>query len=293
MGHAGCNYARRVIAAPSRPRRIGVAALVIVGTIAGLAVSAGCGSSTPAASARPTSTAQPLATAPPVGAKPKGAKVANPVPGTAGEIANVKSSVTNLDIYPSEGAPTPAGQLPNPWVYHGANNTSANIPRSMLVREDKGEWLQVYTGERPTGSVGWIKASDVEIVPARYHIEITLSAFKLRAFDGDAVMLDAPIAIGQGPRPTLPGLHFLNVLLQVPTDAKSQLYGPYAFGLSAYSEDEQVRKDFPGGQLGLHGTDDPSSIGKAVSNGCIRLSNENITMLAKALPLGTPVVITA
>jgi lipoprotein-anchoring transpeptidase ErfK/SrfK len=46
-----------------------------------------------------------------------------------------------------------------------------------------------------------------------------------------------------------------------------------------------------GGELGIHGTSEPSSIGKAVTHGCIRLANEAITALYPLVPLGTPVYI--
>ena len=45
------------------------------------------------------------------------------------------------------------------------------------------------------------------------------------------------------------------------------------------------------GQVGLHGTADPSSIGNAASNGCVRLPNEVVVALEALLPLGTPVTI--
>jgi lipoprotein-anchoring transpeptidase ErfK/SrfK len=41
--------------------------------------------------------------------------------------------------------------------------------------------------------------------------------------------------------------------------------------------------------IGLHGTNEPDSIGRDVSHGCIRLRNRDITALAEKLPLGTPV----
>ncbi|HUF28855.1 MAG TPA: L,D-transpeptidase [Gemmatimonadaceae bacterium] len=41
----------------------------------------------------------------------------------------------------------------------------------------------------------------------------------------------------------------------------------------------------------LHGTNQPSSIGRAVSHGCIRLRNEDIETLYHMVPLGTPVYI--
>jgi len=43
------------------------------------------------------------------------------------------------------------------------------------------------------------------------------------------------------------------------------------------------------GQIGIHGTNESSSIGHSRSHGCIRVSNRAINMLASQLPLGTPV----
>ncbi len=41
----------------------------------------------------------------------------------------------------------------------------------------------------------------------------------------------------------------------------------------------------------LHGTNDPSSIGKAVSSGCVRLVNQDIIDLYNRVPVGTRVVV--
>jgi lipoprotein-anchoring transpeptidase ErfK/SrfK len=67
------------------------------------------------------------------------------------------------------------------------------------------------------------------------------------------------------------------------------IYGPVAFGLSAHSED---RTDWPGGgQVGVHGTNQPGLIPGRISNGCVRLRNRSIRRLARRLPVGTPVTI--
>jgi L,D-transpeptidase ErfK/SrfK len=42
---------------------------------------------------------------------------------------------------------------------------------------------------------------------------------------------------------------------------------------------------------GIHGTNNPSSIGKAVSAGCIRMYNEDVLELASTVPNGTAVFI--
>ncbi|HEX9564832.1 MAG TPA: L,D-transpeptidase, partial [Gemmatimonadaceae bacterium] len=41
----------------------------------------------------------------------------------------------------------------------------------------------------------------------------------------------------------------------------------------------------------IHGTPDPSSIGRAVTHGCIRLGDRDITWLYRHVPVGTPVYI--
>lgn len=42
---------------------------------------------------------------------------------------------------------------------------------------------------------------------------------------------------------------------------------------------------------GIHGTNDPNSIGHAVSRGCIRMHNHDVEELASIVPIGTPVLI--
>ncbi len=46
-----------------------------------------------------------------------------------------------------------------------------------------------------------------------------------------------------------------------------------------------------GDGYGLHGTDVPSSIGRAVSHGCVRMRNEDIRVLYQKVTIGTPVFI--
>ncbi|WP_026961488.1 L,D-transpeptidase [Alicyclobacillus herbarius] len=55
-------------------------------------------------------------------------------------------------------------------------------------------------------------------------------------------------------------------------------YGAYWLGLSK-----------PG--YGIHGTNNPASIGKRVSKGCIRMHNEDVLKLARLVPVGTRVTI--
>jgi len=46
-----------------------------------------------------------------------------------------------------------------------------------------------------------------------------------------------------------------------------------------------------GNGYAMHGTNHPESVGRAVSHGCVRLLNEDITRLYEMVPVGTPVYI--
>lgn len=48
-----------------------------------------------------------------------------------------------------------------------------------------------------------------------------------------------------------------------------------------------------GRTFGIHGTNDPSSIGKKISLGCVRLQNEAVESLYEYIPLGTKILITS
>jgi lipoprotein-anchoring transpeptidase ErfK/SrfK len=46
-----------------------------------------------------------------------------------------------------------------------------------------------------------------------------------------------------------------------------------------------------GNGYAIHGTNQPDSIGRAVSHGCVRLRNEDIAKLYAMVEVGTPVYI--
>jgi L,D-transpeptidase-like protein len=46
-----------------------------------------------------------------------------------------------------------------------------------------------------------------------------------------------------------------------------------------------------GDAVGMHGTTEPSSVGRAVTHGCMRLYDADIEWLYRIIPIGTPVYI--
>lgn len=175
---------------------------------------------------------------------------------------------------------------------HLSNPTRGGADRVFLVRGGNDEgWLQVLLPVRPNGSVGWIRADDVELDKTTYRVHIALSTHRFVAMRGkDDVVASGPIALGKDNTPTPDGDYYIVSLLKTPK--KSSAYGPYAFGLSGFSGVLETFRNGPA-RIGLHGTNKPQLLGQDVSHGCIRMSNDNITKLANTLPLGTPVYVHA
>lgn len=149
-------------------------------------------------------------------------------------------------------------------------------------------WVQVMVNGRPNGLTGWVDATSVRVEPLTVELHVDLESRTLRLVDDGVVTDEWPVAIGRPDRPTPTGRYFVTDKLA--TGDPGSVWGAHALGISAYSE---VLHEFIGGigQIGIHGTNDPSSIGRDVSSGCIRLPNEVIDELVTWLPVGTPVVI--
>jgi lipoprotein-anchoring transpeptidase ErfK/SrfK len=167
--------------------------------------------------------------------------------------------------------------------------TEYTLPRSFLAFDQYQDWLHVYLPSRPNSSTGWIKESDVTVSPPlEYQIKVSLAEHKVTLLHNGAVELEAPAAIGTAENPTPTGTFYYTDPLDLATEPDTA-YGVFAIGLSGHSN---TLSEFAGGdgQIAIHGTNDPSTIGQDVSHGCVRVNNDVILKLA-ALPLGTPVVI--
>lgn len=155
-------------------------------------------------------------------------------------------------------------------------------------QSEDGPWVEVLLPIRPNGITGWVKREELELSTNPFRIEIDIDEHRLRVLRRNQPWLDTSVAIGTGETPTPVGRFYITELLRPPTDDGP--YGPFAFGLSGFSE---TLTNYAGGEgvIGIHGTDEPESIGTDVSHGCIRLTNDQIERLAGVLPLGTPVLI--
>ncbi|MGI9034389.1 MAG: L,D-transpeptidase [Acidimicrobiales bacterium] len=179
---------------------------------------------------------------------------------------------------------------PGPPTQTLANPTDIGGPLVFLVETGDKDWLQVDLPVRPNGSTGWIRASDVTLMEHNYRIVVELGAHHITVTRGADVVLSEPVGVGKANTPTPGGKFYTKELLQPPNP--NTVYGPYAYGLSGFSN---ALTSFGGTEavIGVHGNNDPATLGRDVSAGCIRMSNSGITMLAKTLPLGVPVEIRA
>jgi lipoprotein-anchoring transpeptidase ErfK/SrfK len=184
-----------------------------------------------------------------------------------------------LAVYRSPSARTPLLRLRNP-----ANGG----PLVFLVKQRAPGWEQIYLPLRPNGSTGWVRDAALDLALDPYRVVVSLHEHALTVWKGDRIIQREPAGLGRSVMPTPTGTYYVVDLLKQPDP--SGIYGPYAFGLSAFSN---VLYSFGGGpgQIGLHGTSEPWALGTNVSHGCIRISNAGITKLARILPLGTPVQI--
>jgi lipoprotein-anchoring transpeptidase ErfK/SrfK len=219
-------------------------------------------------------------------------------PSTTTTLPKVASGLSaSYTAAPLRSATTKGGDVP---VYAAPDASAAptsslsaqteyTLPRSFLAFDQYQDWLHVYLPMRPNSSTGWIKETDVTVSqPLEYQIKVSLAEHKVTLLHNGAVELEAPAAIGTAENPTPTGTFYYTDPLDLATQPDTA-YGVFAIGLSGYSN---TLSEFAGGdgQIAIHGTNDPSTIGQDVSHGCVRVNNDVILKLA-ALPLGTPVVI--
>ena len=212
--------------------------------------------------------------------------------GTGQSLVATATIEGQLGIYANPGDATPTSTIANPRLIN--NDPNAKVPLTFLVADlpeaQKCDWAQVYLPVRPNGSTGWVKSSEVQFAVNDYRVEVTLSAFSLKVFKDGQQTEDIKVGVARDNTPTPGGLYYTTELIKTPNP--SGAYGPYAFGLSGFSDTLTTFNGGPG-QLGIHGTNEPAAIGTQVSHGCIRMANDDITRLARFLPLGTPVQIDA
>ncbi|GGP16087.1 L,D-transpeptidase family protein [Oceanobacillus neutriphilus] len=141
--------------------------------------------------------------------------------------------------------------------------------------------IQTIINANPTLNPNVIYSGQSIIIPGfssantlPYQIDISVNNRKLTLLKDGVQQKQYPIAVGRMLHGTPVGNYI--VINKAPNPG-----GPFGTMWMSLSKEH----------YGIHGTNDPSSIGKAVSHGCIRMYNQDVEELAGIIPIGTPVFI--
>lgn len=193
-------------------------------------------------------------------------------------IAN--AAVASVPVYPSAGAAKPTKNLRHP--------TMEGMPLLFAVKERQEDWIKVQLPVRPNEATGWVRASDVKVQSISTHIVVEVEKRKLSAFQGQELLMEAPVGVGTAKTPTPLGTFYVDFSVRNPGPG----YGAHMLSVAGFSN---VLKNFGGGigQIAIHGTNNDGSVGEFSSNGCLRMTNEDVVRLAELVKAGSPVFILA
>lgn len=105
-------------------------------------------------------------------------------------------------------------------------------------------------------------------------IDVSTTRHQLKLYDNNKLIKVYPIAVGKMLTPSPAGTYTI-------INKQHNPGGPFGVLWMGLSKPH----------YGIHGTNNPSSIGKNVSHGCIRMYNTDVLDLSSRVSLGTRVVI--
>jgi lipoprotein-anchoring transpeptidase ErfK/SrfK len=179
-----------------------------------------------------------------------------------------------------------------PFAHFGRLNVNGyptffRVLAAVRRHDCRASWYRVQLPLRPNGVTGFVRARSVQVASVRTRIVVDVSARRLTFYRSGRRVFSTPVAVGASATPTPTGSYYVNQRL-IPADASGP-YGPGALGISAFST--VLTGWTQGGPVAIHGTNEPWSIGHAVSNGCVRVRNPVLRRLFAATNAGTPVLI--
>ena len=195
---------------------------------------------------------------------------------------NLKASLPTIDIPDSKPEPV------------AMNRDKLTFPANdMIITEPEKLFKPVPVKREPVA-----KDYDDDYSDGKYRILVSKSTYTLSLFKGNNLVKEYPIAVGRNPGDKqrvgdhrTPTGNFKIVSIEDASkwkhdfgDGKGKIagaYGPWFLRLDA--------KGWKG--IGIHGTHDPDSRGTMATEGCIRLSNEDIAELRRYAYRNMPVTI--
>jgi peptidoglycan hydrolase-like protein with peptidoglycan-binding domain len=141
-------------------------------------------------------------------------------------------------------------------------------------QEEFGILVDGIVGPDTYNAIGLGPEDEIEVPTEGYSIYIDTTNFTLTLNQNGSVINTYPVAVGAPSTPT--PLGDWRIIQKTLNPG-----GPFGT--------RWMKINVPWGGYGIHGTDNPSSIGTAASHGCVRMYNEDVNELYDIVPLGTPV----
>lgn len=146
--------------------------------------------------------------------------------------------------------------------------------------------------------MGWVRRitplgqAPEGLLAANTRIEVQLSQRQIVLYQNEQVRMRAPVAIGQDGWPTPLGEFAVREMRVNPVwrhPITHEAVGPGPDNpLGSRWIGFLVKDDY---HIGIHGTNQDTLIGEAVSHGCVRMLDRDIQVLYNHISLGTPVVV--
>jgi hypothetical protein len=168
--------------------------------------------------------------------------------------------------------------------------TEWGSPRIFGVVRHRGDWVAVQAPELGNGELAWMPANRARIDCVRWSMHVDLSRRRLSVERNGNTVRRFEIAVGRKGNSTPLGRFSVTDKLRV-TDPGSP-YGCCVLALSGHQT--RLPPSWPGGdRLAVHATKELSSIGKAASLGCMRVTSAQARWLIRTIPLGAPLFVRA
>jgi hypothetical protein len=192
---------------------------------------------------------------------------------------SIASTIGRSTLYRDPGGPVRIRLSPR---------TEWNSPRIFGVVRHRGEWIAVQAPELGNGELAWMPTNRARIDCVRWSMHVDLSRRRLLVEQNGKPVRRFEIAIGRRGNPTPRGRFSVTDKLRV-TDPGSP-YGCCVLALTGHQT--RLPASWPGGdRLAVHATRELSTIGKAASLGCMRVTPAQARWLIRTIPLGAPVFV--
>jgi lipoprotein-anchoring transpeptidase ErfK/SrfK len=189
------------------------------------------------------------------------------------------------------GAAVPLHSKPGgPIIARAPSRTQFGSPQTLTVAGRLGGWLAVINEDVRDGGVAWIKAHTPAVKPKRTDValRVDLHRKQLQLVDGHRVEKRMEVGVGRPGSPTPTGR--FSITDKLPGTRYGGSYGCCILALSGTQN--RLPPGWRGGnRLAIHGTNDPGTIGRRSSAGCLHADARDLKLLMRKVALGTPVFI--